>query len=262
MTEIVHPTSASPTGTADLSGLALVGESEGLHSESKSPMRLALRRFRRNWVAMIALTVLLVIVLACLFPSIPARYGEIERLPITDTVYPNSPPSSGAWFGTDQLNRDLYSRIFYGGRVSILIGLSVALISCTVGTLVGAVSGYVGGRIDDFLMRVTDIFLAFPILVLLLILRNVFAAVPAISSVMGEKSSVRFIVILLVFIGWMPVARIVRGEVLSLEATRVRRSGAQHGCQRSAHRGQAPRAQLARPDHGRPQPVRGGRHPG
>ena len=125
MTELIHPASSTAaTGTADLSGLALVAEAEGLAHESKSPLRLALRRFRRNWVAMIALVVLIVIVLACLFPSIPARYGEIERLPITETAYTNSPPSSEAWFGTDELNRDLYSRIFYGGRVSILIGIS------------------------------------------------------------------------------------------------------------------------------------------
>jgi ABC-type dipeptide/oligopeptide/nickel transport system permease subunit len=217
LTEIINPVTEAATGSADLSGLALVAEAEGLTPESKSPMRLAVRRFRRNWLAMTALIVLLLIMLACLFPSIPARYGEIERLPISETVRPNSPPSSGAWFGTDQLNRDVYSRIFYGGRVSILIGLSVALISCTVGSLTGAIAGFVGGKVDDILMRITDIFLAFPTLVLLLIVRNVLAEVPGLSTVMGDKSSVRFIVILLVFIGWMPVARIVRGEVLSLK---------------------------------------------
>ncbi len=192
-------------------------DAEGLGSESRSPMRLAMRRFRRNWLAMTALVVLLIIMFCCLFPHIPARYGEIERLPISETVRPNSPPSSGAWFGTDNLNHDLYSRIWYGGRVSILIGLSVAIISCTVGTLVGAIAGYVGGKTDDILMRITDVFLAFPVLVLLLILRNLLVEVPVVSTVMGDKNSVRFIVMLLVFLGWMPVARIVRGEVMSLK---------------------------------------------
>jgi peptide/nickel transport system permease protein len=101
--------------------------------------------------------------------------------------------------------------------VSILIGISVALIACTVGTVVGAIAGYVGGKIDDVLMRITDIFLAFPVLVLLLILRNLLVEVPVVGTIMGDKSSVRFIVLLLVSLAWMPVARIVRGEVLSLK---------------------------------------------
>ena len=201
----------------DLTGLSLRDESEGVGGESLSPFRLALRHYRRNWVAMVALCLLILIVLACLFPSIPARYSETQRLPKTASTYINSPPSAKAWFGTDDLNRDLFSRIFYGGRVSIMIGISVALIACTVGTIIGAVAGYLGGILDDILMRITDIFLAFPILVSLLVIRNVLAEVPVIRSVMGEKTSVRFMVILLSAVGWMAVARIVRGVVLSLK---------------------------------------------
>jgi ABC-type dipeptide/oligopeptide/nickel transport system permease subunit len=166
---------------------------------------------------MFALVLLTIVVLACLFPSIPARYGETERLPVTDTTFINSPPSAKAWFGTDDLNRDLYSRIFYGGRVSIIIGISVALIACTVGAIIGAIAGYRGGKFDDVLMRLTDVFLAFPILVSLLVLRNVLAEIPLIASVMGEKSSTRFMVILLAVVSWMAVARIVRGEVLGMK---------------------------------------------
>ena len=78
-----------------------------------------------------------------------------------------------AWFGTDDIGRDLYSRILYGGRVSIFIGIAVAMIACTVGTIVGAFAGYRGGKLDDILMRITDVFLAFPFLVSLFVLRNV-----------------------------------------------------------------------------------------
>lgn len=191
--------------------------SEGLTSDSRSPLRLALRHFRRNKVAMVALVLLGVLMFLCLFPTLPARVGPNTRLAVTDVVHANSGPSSGAWFGTDNLNRDLYSRIFFGGRVSMLIGLSVAVLSCTVGTLVGAISGYVGGRFDDIMMRVTDIFLAFPLLVLLLVMRNALAEIPLLESIVGNKNSVRFIVIMLVLVTWMPVARIVRGEVLSLK---------------------------------------------
>jgi peptide/nickel transport system permease protein len=220
--DIVQPTTdvalAIEANTdADLTGLSLRDESEGVGGESLSPFRLALRHYKRNRVAMVALIVLAIIVLACLFPSIPARYGETERLPKTDTTYINSPPSADAWFGTDDLNRDLYSRIFYGGRISIMIGISVALIACTVGTIVGALAGYRGGALDDILMRITDVFLAFPILVSLLVLRNVLAELPFVSTIMGDKTSVRFMVILLSAVGWMGVARIVRGVVLSLK---------------------------------------------
>jgi ABC-type dipeptide/oligopeptide/nickel transport system permease subunit len=187
---------------ADLTGLALRDESEGVGGESLSPFRLALRHYRRNHVAMVALVVLVIIMLACLFPSIPARYGETERLPKTASTFINSPPSKLAWFGTDDLNRDLYSRIFYGGRISIMIGISVAIIACTVGTIVGALAGYRGGKLDDILMRITDVFLA---------------EVPYVNEVMGQKTSVRFMVILLSAFAWMAVARIVRGVVLSLK---------------------------------------------
>jgi len=201
----------------DLTGLTLRDESEGVGGESLSPFRLALRRFRRNHTAMVCLVILVLMMFLCLFPSIPARYGEGERLPKTATTFINSPPSKDAWFGTDSLNRDLYSRVFYGGQVSILIGIFVAMIACTVGTVVGAVAGYRGGKFDDILMRITDIFLAFPILVSLLVLRNVLADMPLFKTIMGDKTSVRFMVLLLSAVGWMAVARIVRGVVLSLK---------------------------------------------
>lgn len=203
---------------ADLAALGLAEQAEGLSAdESKSPFRLALRRFARNPRAMIALILLAVIMFCCLFPSIPARFGPNDRLPIGPTVKANAAPSHEAWFGTDNLTRDLYSRIWYGGQVSMLIGLSVAAVSCTIGTLVGAIAGYLGGLVDDILMRLTDLFLAFPVLVLLLVMRNVLTEVPLVESIVGDKGSPRFVVLMIAMLTWMPVARIVRGEVLSLK---------------------------------------------
>ena len=127
---------------ADLTGLSLRDESEGVGGESLSPFRLALRHYKRNRVAMVALIVLAVIVLACLFPSIPARYGETERLPKTATTYINSPPSAEAWLAPTTnciLQPHLLRR-----RISIMIGIAVAPIACTVGTIVG-VSPHCGG---------------------------------------------------------------------------------------------------------------------
>ena len=82
------------------------------------------------------------------------------------------PPQKLAWFGTDDIGRDLYSRLIYGIRVSLIIGLFSAVISTVIGCVVGAVAGFRGGRFDDVVMRVTDLFLAFPFLVALLVIRN------------------------------------------------------------------------------------------
>jgi ABC-type dipeptide/oligopeptide/nickel transport system permease subunit len=101
--------------------------------------------------------------------------------------------------------------------VSLIIGLLSALISVTIGSLVGAIAGFRGGKFDDIMMRITDLFLAFPFLVTLLIVRNVLGAIPWIKPLTGDMNSVRFIIILFSIFGWMSVARIVRGQVLSLK---------------------------------------------
>jgi len=92
-----------------------------------------------------------------------------------------------------------------------------ALISVTIGSLVGAIAGFRGGKFDDIMMRVTDLFLAFPFLVTLLIVRNVLGAISWVQPITGEMNSVRFIIFLFSIFGWMGVARIVRGQVLSLK---------------------------------------------
>ena len=150
------PPDASPTGDDfDLD------DSEGL-VVSLSPGRMALRRFRQHKVAMVFLVIFLFIALVVIFAPFTTRYAEIQRLPPINGRTTTSPPNGSAWFGTDSLNRDIYSRIIWGGRVSLFIGLAVAIFSSIVGTIVGALAGYRGGWIDDVLMRTTDLFLAFP----------------------------------------------------------------------------------------------------
>lgn len=185
--------------------------------ESVSPSRLALRRFMRHRVAMASLVVFILIAIWIILAPITARYGEIEILAPFNGKRGLNPPGPKAWFGTDQLNRDLYSRIIWGGRVSMFIGLTVALFASIIGTLVGAVAGYRGGIIDDMLMRTTDLFLAFPTLVLLLVVRNLFDQLTWLNWLVGDLKSIRFIIVLLVALSWMSVARIVRGTVLSLK---------------------------------------------
>ena len=150
-----------------------------------------------------------------IFAPFTARYGVNQSV----QGPPNSflSPRANAWLGTDDIGRDLYSRLIYGVRVSLLIGLASAIISVTLGALVGSLAGFRGGKFDDIMMRVTDLFLAFPFLVTLLVVRNVLGALPWLRPITGDMSSVRFIIVLFGLFGWMGVARIVRGQVLSLK---------------------------------------------
>ena len=114
------------------------------------------------------------------------------------------PPSPSHWMGTDELGRDLFSRVLYGARVSLLIGFLAVAIAVSIGTAVGAVAGYWGGRLDALLMRIVDLFLSFPRLVLLITVVALF------------EPSIPLIIIVLGLTGWMGVSRLVRGQVLSV----------------------------------------------
>ena len=114
-------------------------------------------------------------------------------------------PSVAHPLGRDELGRDILSRLIYGARVSVGVGLSVVLLAGSVGTLIGAVSGFVGGRTDALLMRVTDVFLAFPGILLAI----------ALVAVLGP--ALRHVVLALVVIGWVGYARLVRGQVLQIK---------------------------------------------
>ena len=180
-----------------------------------SPRQMALRRFVSHKAAVVSCIIIGVLALFVILAPFTARYGVNQSV----QGPPNSflSPRSNAWLGTDDIGRDLYSRLIYGVRVSLLIGLASAVISVTLGALVGAVAGFRGGKFDDILMRVTDLFLAFPFLVTLLVVRNVLGGLPWLKPLTGEMNSVRFIIVLFSIFGWMGVARIVRGQVLSLK---------------------------------------------
>ncbi len=194
-----------------IQGFALSNETE----TSLTPRQMAFRRFISHRAAVISCVILGLLTLLVIFAPFTARYGVNESV----QVPPNSflTPRANAWLGTDDIGRDLYSRLIYGVRVSLIIGLFSALISVTIGSLVGAIAGFRGGKFDDIMMRVTDLFLAFPFLVTLLIVRNVLGAISWVQPITGEMNSVRFIILLFSIFGWMGVARIVRGQVLSLK---------------------------------------------
>ena len=170
-------------------------------TESLSQRQLAMRRFRRHKLAMASLGLLILIGLATIFAGALTKYSYSEQ----DFTVLRQGPSAAHWFGTDELGRDEFTRVLYGGRISLAVGLAVALSAAIIGTLVGSLAGYYGGRLDNYLMRVTDLFLSFPFLVILIIG----------STVLG--GSIFDIVLVLSLFFWMPDARIVRGLFLSLK---------------------------------------------
>jgi len=192
---------------------------QGLTQQSLSPRQMAWRRFRNHKPAMVCSVLLMLMVLFVILSPITARYGVNEAVFKTEGGVSNRylSPRSIAWFGTDEIGRDLYSRLIFGTRVSLAIGLAAAIIGVVIGTAVGAWAGIRGGLFDDVLMRVTDIFLAFPFLVALLVMRNMLAEITWLEGFLGDRSSIRFTILLLAVFGWMGVARVVRGQALALK---------------------------------------------
>lgn len=197
-----------------------VDEAEGIVVQSMSPTRLALRRYTKHRAAMIATGVLLVIALACFLATWVAPYGENETISVSEDSLQRAihiPPGSQFWFGTDSIGRDLYSRILYGGRVSLLVGIASAISAGIIGTAIGAFAGFRGGQIDNMLMRGTDLFIGLPLLVVLIVMRLLPEKQPWAAAILGPPGSKRLMITLISLVAWMQTARLVRGVVLSLK---------------------------------------------
>ncbi len=129
------------------------------------------------------------------------------------------PPSPAHPLGTDEIGRDVFLRLLYGGRVSLTVGFVAAVIAAAIGTLVGVVAGYLGGRLDAVLMRLTDGVIALPLLPLLIVLAAVDLSKLGLSGLaVSENASLYRIVAITALVGWTTVARLVRGTTLSLKA--------------------------------------------
>jgi peptide/nickel transport system permease protein len=195
-----------------------ISEQEGLDVKTLTPGQLAWRRYWRHKGAAISTVIFGILVFVVVLAPIFARYGVNEQVfPISKGPNQFLSPRRAAWFGTDDIGRDLYSRLLFGIRTSIFIGVCSGIIACVVGSAVGAIAGLRGGKLDDRLMRITDVFLAFPFLVLIIVVREFMAGLSFLTPLVGSKTSVRFIIFLFAIFGWMAVARLVRGQVLSLK---------------------------------------------
>lgn len=154
--------------------------------------------FKRSMTLNIGMGILLVVLFLAIFPAYIAPYDPVEM----DLTAIKQGPSADHFFGTDNFGRDLFSRVIWGTRVDLLVGVLATLVPLLVGSLIGLIAGYYGGWIDAMLMRILDIFMAFPYLTL----------VVAIVAVLGPSINNLYLAIWLV--GWKEYARLVRGEVM------------------------------------------------
>lgn len=177
----------------------------------RSPGFEVWRRFRRHKLAMASLVVLGLMMLVVLVGP------YVWRTPINfiDFAARLKGPSWAHPFGTDALGRDLLARMLYGGRISLAVGVAAMLVAVVVGTAIGAVAGTARGSVDAFLMWVTDLFLSLPSLPILLLIIYLFR--DALKNMMGIEAGI-FVLVVIVVGGfrWMPVARLVRAQFLSL----------------------------------------------
>jgi oligopeptide transport system permease protein len=174
--------------------------SENLEIEGRSLWQDARIRFMRNKAAMISLVILILIILSVIFVPMMAEFTYDD----TDWYALHEAPSSLHLFGTDSLGRDLFVRTFIGGRISLMVGVLGALVAVIIGTVYGATSGFIGGKVDRMMMRFLEILYSIPFMFLVIVLVTFFG---------------RNIVLIFVAIGaiaWLDMARIVRGQTLSL----------------------------------------------
>jgi oligopeptide transport system permease protein len=183
------------SATAAPAALAAAGPPRSLWSDAR-------RRLARNRAAVASAWFLGFVVLACFAaPHLPGLADPA----VQDLRLGAAPPSAARPFGTDELGRDLFVRLLYGGRISLLVGLVGTLVSLLVGVGWGAVAGYAGGKLDEFMMRTVDVLYALPNIFLVILLMVFFSR------------SLLMLFVALGLVQWLTMARIVRGQVLTLK---------------------------------------------
>ncbi|MDO5047543.1 MAG: ABC transporter permease [Anaerococcus sp.] len=170
------------------------------NKEKSSLAKRSIQKFFSNKLAIIGLVIALVMIVLSIFAPLFASHDPNQ----IDMTSLNQAPGNGHLFGTDSTGRDLYSRLLYGGRISIMIGVVSALTTSIIGTVLGLMAGYFGGLLDTILIRISEILQSFPLIILVMVLVTIIG--PSVSNMIWVFT----------FVGWMTVFRIVRNEVLRL----------------------------------------------
>lgn len=176
------------------------GESDALAKKQVSFWKEVFYRFSKNKLAVLGLILLIFITFMAILVPIFSSYSYEEN-----TGLYNSPPSSENWFGTDDIARDMFVRVWEGAQISLFIGITAAVIDLIIGVLWGSIAGLKGGRVDNIMMRIADVLYSVPYLLVVIILLVVM------------KPGLVPMIIALSITGWVNMARIVRGEVLSIK---------------------------------------------
>ncbi len=206
-----------------------------------SPIRLILRRFFRSKLSIVGLILIILLFIFSFFgPLIYSRWGEtevdrsevtsiieipytytdqdgnqieiIQQIEIITTINDKAKPSKDHILGTDEKGMDIFTRLMYGGRISLTIGFIVVILETIIGITLGGISGYFGGWVDQLIMRIVDIFNCIPTLPILLIASAVLDSFPNLEANMR----IYYLMVIITIFGWSGTARMVRGQILSL----------------------------------------------
>lgn len=173
---------------------------ELLETQEETQLSMIWRRFRRHRLALVGMSTIFILLVAVIFAPWIAPYDPLEQ----NLAIRNQGPSPANLLGTDELGRDVFSRLLFAGRISLTIGFSVAFLAELIGMTIGAVAGYFGGWVDSLLMRFVDLVITLPTLPILLILSKFFGG------------SILMLILIVAALSWPGAARVVRGVVLSL----------------------------------------------
>jgi peptide/nickel transport system permease protein len=191
---------------------------ESVNTTHLTPQQLIWRRFRKHQMALFGMIGIAGLILFITIGSILISEQKANEVDLSARL---SGPSAKHWMGTDSTGRDSFSRIIYGGQISIVIGILAVVISVTLGTVLGGVAGYFGGGVDGILMRITEAMLSIPSLFLLIVLGKYFGQSVQTINIFGRSfsGSVGIVILVIGLTTWMALARIVRANVLSMRET-------------------------------------------
>ncbi|MGH2449215.1 MAG: ABC transporter permease [Chloroflexota bacterium] len=190
---------------------AVIADEELVQERISSPMGDAIHRFRRNWAALISLTVILLLVVGAIFaPFLRTMDPTANNYLLLDAF-----PSAHHWFGTNGLGEDEYSRILFGLRVPLIVGIVGAAITMVLGSLFGVFAGYFGGLLDNLLARFADVMFAFPSFTLALIVVSLYGN--ALDPYFAGAGRVMILIIVFAIVGWPALMRFVRSLALGMK---------------------------------------------
>lgn len=177
-------------------------EAEKIAGESTSFWKDAWRRFKKNKLALFGIVVLIFLAFMAIFGGQISGYNYYTN----HLMNTNHAPSLEHWFGTDNLGRDIFARTWFGARISLFIGLTAAFLDLIIGVIWGSVAGFLGGKVDEYMMRIADILTGLPYLLVVILLMVVM------------PQGLWTLIIAMTLTGWINMARIVRGQVMQLRS--------------------------------------------